>query len=201
MSTAALAPASLETRERERLLLFAAAEAILLRGDCDALTPDSIEGESLEAAEILARGFPDFDSFLAALLSHHLGTVLQSLGTLRPSVGHGTVESNLASALLAAFSPLTVHHVILSTSRAPLRPAAAGRGVRGIPVLVRAGAEVSGYLSAERDLGRIARTADVDRLAQSIVGAVHLLTEGSRGTVDPFRVEEAVESVLDAHLT
>lgn len=41
---------------------------------------------------------------------------------------------------------------------------------------------VAAYLTAERELGRIAPDADVDTLAATLIGARHLLLAGREGT-------------------
>jgi hypothetical protein len=41
---------------------------------------------------------------------------------------------------------------------------------------------IAAYLSAERDLGRIAADADVDTLAAMLIGTAHLLHAGRDGT-------------------
>jgi hypothetical protein len=43
------------------------------------------------------------------------------------------------------------------------------------PVLTEVTAMIASYLTAERDLGRIAADADVDTLAPTLIGAGHLL--------------------------
>jgi hypothetical protein len=56
---------------------------------------------------------------------------------------------------------------------------------------------VAGYLSAERELGRIAPAADVGTLAATLIGAAHLLfadAEGSGPTLDA--IARVVTTVL-----
>ena len=53
---------------------------------------------------------------------------------------------------------------------------------------------IAAYLTAERDLGRIAADADVDTLAPTLIGAGHLLFAGRDGTPDLTKV---VATVLD----
>ena len=55
--------------------------------------------------------------------------------------------------------------------RARLRAATGSR----IPLVSESTAMVAGYLSAERDLGRIAPAADIATLAPTLIGAAHLL--------------------------
>jgi hypothetical protein len=56
---------------------------------------------------------------------------------------------------------------------------------------------IAGYLSAERDLGRIAAGADVDTLAPTLIGAGHLLFVGREGTApEPEAVRKLVMTVI-----
>ena len=48
-------------------------------------------------------------------------------------------------------------------------------GQAGVPVLTEAAVMIASYLTAERELGRIAADADVDTLAPTLIGAGHLL--------------------------
>lgn len=41
---------------------------------------------------------------------------------------------------------------------------------------------IASYLTAERDLGRIAADADIDTLALTLIGTGHLLFAGREGT-------------------
>ena len=63
--------------------------------------------------------------------------------------------------------------------RARLRQARPGGGV---PVLAEATAMIAAYLTAERELGRIAADADVGTLAPMLIGTGHLLFAGREGT-------------------
>jgi hypothetical protein len=56
---------------------------------------------------------------------------------------------------------------------------------------------IASYLSAERDLGRIAPEADVDTLAPTLIGAGHLLFAGRDGLPpDAAEVRKVVAAVL-----
>jgi hypothetical protein len=52
---------------------------------------------------------------------------------------------------------------------------------------------IASYLTAERELGRIAADADVDMLAPTLIGAGHLLFVGREGTPPE---DEAVRKVV-----
>jgi hypothetical protein len=47
---------------------------------------------------------------------------------------------------------------------------------------------VAGYLAAERDLGRVAASADISTLAPTLIGAAHLLCTDADGTPEPAAV-------------
>jgi hypothetical protein len=55
---------------------------------------------------------------------------------------------------------------------------------------------VAGYLTAERDLGRIAAGADIGTLAPTLIGAAHLLFTDADGTPGPAAVTKVVDTVL-----
>jgi hypothetical protein len=56
---------------------------------------------------------------------------------------------------------------------------------------------VSAYLTAERGLGRIALSADVDMLAMLLVGGAHLLTAGRHGSPpDPDGLRTLIDTAI-----
>ena len=94
---------------------------------------------------------------------------------VRQSLPSSTREpATLSSATL----PLTHDGSFRDDLRARLRQA----GLGGVPVLTEATAMIGSYLTAERELGRIATDADVGALAPTLIGAVHLLFAGREGT-------------------
>ena len=58
----------------------------------------------------------------------------------------------------------------LVTSRDDLRARLRQTTPTGVPVLTEATAMIASYLTAERELGRIAADADVDTLALTLIG-------------------------------
>jgi hypothetical protein len=56
---------------------------------------------------------------------------------------------------------------------------------------------IAAYLTAERDLGRIPLTADVDTLAVMLVGGAHLLTAPDTGA-PAGQIENLVATTLGA---
>ncbi len=94
-------------------------------------------------------------------------------------------------------SPLVVAEVALAFTghglRARLRDARAPR----LPLLSAATAPVDSYLSAEQDLSRIDRTADIGALSATLIGVVHLLfTDHEPGSPDARGLQKAVETVI-----
>jgi hypothetical protein len=94
---------------------------------------------------------------------------------LRDAAGTGTVAGNLTAALTELFGSVAVAIVGLVISRDSLRARLRQAGSTGFPLLTEAAAIIAAYLSAERELGRIAADADVDALAPTLIGAAHLL--------------------------
>jgi len=175
--------------------LFDAAERVLLRAGPNALTSRAITVEAGCAKGVLHRHFADFDAFLAELVLDRMARIDNQAAALRESAGTGTVPGNLAGALIALFGPLAVAILSLVISRDGLRARLRQAGSAGIPLLAEGTAMIASYLAAERDLGRIAADADVDTLAPTLIGAVHLLFTGWDGT--PVTAE-AVRKVVSA---
>ena len=94
---------------------------------------------------------------------------------LREAAGTGTVTGNLADALTALFGSVAVAMVALITFRDELRARLRQTWPAGVPLLTEAVVMIADYLTAERDLGRIAADADVATLAPTLIGAAHLL--------------------------
>lgn len=102
--------------------------------------------------------------------------------TLRARAGSGAVADNLADALTALFESVAVAIVGLVISRDELRARLRTTTPVGIPLLTEASAAIASYLARERELGRTAADADVDALAPTLIGAVHLLVVGGEST-------------------
>jgi hypothetical protein len=109
------------------------------------------------------------------------------------------VVDNLTSALTSLFGPVPLAIIPLITFRdelrARLRQAKPGGG---IAILAEATAAIAAYLTAERDLGRIAPGTDIDSLTLSLVGGGHLLladrdaTESESATASLHKLVTAV---------
>ncbi|WP_328411668.1 TetR/AcrR family transcriptional regulator [Nocardia sp. NBC_00403] len=182
--------------------LFDAAERILLRAGPNALTSRAVTTEAGCAKGVLHRHFADFDGFLAELVLDRIGRIDNQAVALRESAGTGTVAENVTGALTTLFESVAVAIISLVTFRGELR--ARLRRVRppGVPVVTEAAAMIASYLTAERDLGRIAADADVDTLALMVIGTGHLLFAGREGTPpETAAVRKVVTTVLDPALS
>ncbi|MCH5676706.1 TetR/AcrR family transcriptional regulator [Streptomyces gilvus] len=155
--------------------LFAAAQRILLRDGPNALTSRAVTTEAGVAKGVLHRHFADFDAFLAALVLDRIRRVERQGEALREAAGTGTVTGNLTAALADLFDPVAVSVVGLVIARDELRARLRAAGSAGIPLMTEAGAMLTAYLTAERDLNRLTPEADVHVLAPTLLGAAHLL--------------------------
>ena len=162
--------------------LFDAAERVLLRDGPSGLTSRAVTTEAGCAKGVLHRHFADFDAFLAELVLDRIARIGNQAAALRDAAGTGTVAGNLTGALMALFESVAVAIVGLVISRDDLRARLRQATPAGVPVLTEAAAMIASYLAAERDLGRLAADADVDTLAPTLIGAVHLLFAGREGT-------------------
>jgi AcrR family transcriptional regulator len=177
--------------------LFDAAERVLLRDGPNALTSRAVTTEAGVAKGVLHRHFADFDGFLAELVLDRIGRIGNQAAALRNAAGTGTVAGNLTGALMELFGSVAVAIVGLVISRDELRGRLRQAGSAGVPVLREAAAMIAAYLTAERDLGRIAADADVDTLAPMLIGAVHLLFADRNATPpEADAVRKMVTTVL-----
>jgi len=178
--------------------LFDAAERILVRDGPSALTSRAVTAEASCAKGVLHRHFADFDAFLAELVMDRIARIDGQAAALCESVGTGTVVGNLTEALTTLFSSVAVAIVALITFRDELRVRLRqARPNRGVPLLREAGAMIATYLTAERDLGRIAADADIGALAPTLIGAGHLLFADRTDTPpEPEAVRKMVTTVL-----
>jgi AcrR family transcriptional regulator len=177
--------------------LFEAAERILLRDGPAGLTSRSVTAEAGVAKGVLHRHFADFDDFLAELALSRVARIASQADGLRAVAGSGTVAGNLAAALPPLFTPEMLALIRLVIARDELRARLRAATGSRFPVLSESTAMVAGYLSAERELGRIAPAADVGTLAATLIGAAHLLfadAEGSGPTLDA--IARVVTTVL-----
>jgi len=177
--------------------LFDAAERVLLRDGPHALTSRAVTAEAGVAKGVLHRHFTDFDAFLAELIEDRIARLGRQAEALRESAGTGTVAGNLTGALAELFGSVAIQIVSLLIFRDDLRARLRRTRPTGVPLATEAAAMIASYLSAERDLGRIAPEADVDTLAPTLIGAGHLLFAGRDGLPpDAAEVRKVVAAVL-----
>jgi AcrR family transcriptional regulator len=177
--------------------LFEAAERILLRDGPAALTSRAVTAEAGVAKGVLHRHFADFDAFLAELALDRIARVGAQAAALRAVAGSGTVTGNLATALPELFSPSALALIRLVIARDELRSRLRTAAGTRIPLLSESAALVAGYLTAERDLGRVAPGADIAALAPALTGAAHLLfTDAENAAPDASAVDRMVTAVL-----
>ena len=176
--------------------LFDAAERVLLRDGPAGLTSRAVTAEAGVAKGVLHRHFADFDAFLAELALDHVARIGAQAAALRAMAGSGTVAGNLAAALPEVFSPAILALIRLVIARDDLRAQLRAATGSRIPLFSESTAMVAGYLTAERDLGRIAADADISTLAPTLIGAAHLLFTDADGTPEPTAVARVVATVL-----
>lgn len=180
-----------------RAQLFDAAERVLLRDGPSALTTRAVTTEAGCANGVLHRHFDDFDAFLAELVLDRIDRMDTRAAALRESAGTGTVAGNLTGALTALFGSVAVAIVALVTFRDELRARLRKAWPAGVPILTEAVVMIASYLTAERDLGRIAADADVETLAPTLIGAGHMLFADRKGTPpDAGAVRKMVTTVI-----
>jgi len=175
--------------------LFGAADRILLRAGPDGLTSRAVTTEAGVSKGVLHKHFADFDDFLAAFVLDRVDRMDATV--LRDAAGTGTVVDNVAEALTAVFASVAVAIVALVTFRDGLRARLRDTWPVGIPVLTNAVELIAGYLTAERDLGRLNPHAEPDFLAPMLVGTAHLLFADRTGPApDDQAVRKAVRTAL-----
>jgi AcrR family transcriptional regulator len=179
--------------------LFDAAERVLLRDGPGGLTSRAVTAEAGVAKGVLHRHFDDFDAFLVDLTLARIARITDQAADLRAAAGTGTVVGNLALMLPELLTPeyLALIRLVIARDelRARLRAATGSR----IPLLTESTAMIAGYLTAERELGRIASGADVGTLAPTLIGAAHLLYADVDGAEpDAAAVGRVVTAVIAA---
>lgn len=176
--------------------LFAAAERVLLRDGPTGLTSRAVTAEAGCAKGVLHRHFEDFDAFLADLVRERADRVTAKSGLLREVAGIGSPLAHLTGALFDLFDPVAVGIVGLVTVRDELRVRLRQTWPRGVPILAEGRTMITGYLAAERDLGRIAGDANPDTVALMLIGGAHLLFAGTDAPPDRAEVRAVVAAML-----
>lgn len=175
--------------------LFAATERILLRDGPGALTSRAVTEEAGCAKGVLHRHFADFDAFLVEFVTGWLAWIDRQSAALCELAGTGTVVGNLSAALSALCDSVLPALFTLVITRDEMRTRLRQAKPGGFPVAGEAAAMIASYLTAERDLGRIAADADITTLAPMLIGTVHLL---SASRDDPPPSADAVRRVVAA---
>jgi AcrR family transcriptional regulator len=160
--------------------LFAAAERVMVAGGPSVLTSRAVTAEAGVAKGVLHRHFADFDAFLAEFVRDRARRLDAEMTVLLDAVGTGTVVGNLTSALTELFGSVAVAVVPLIIFRDELRALLRETWPTGVPVLTEAGKAIAAYLTAERDLGRLAADADIDTIGLTLIGGSHLLFADQR---------------------
>ncbi|MDH6222622.1 AcrR family transcriptional regulator [Streptomyces pseudovenezuelae] len=180
-----------------RRQLFNAAKRILVRDGPNALTSRAVTDQAGCAKGVLHRHFADFDAFLAELVLDRVGRLDALADTLRAAAGTGSVTEHLTGVLIDVFDPVGVAVVSLVISRDELRARLRAAGSTGIPLMGEASALLAAYLTAERDLGRLAPDTDVTVLAPTLLGAAHLLfADREAGPPERAAVRRTVTAVV-----
>ncbi|MEU9125668.1 TetR/AcrR family transcriptional regulator [Streptomyces sp. NPDC048506] len=169
---------------RERL--FAAAERVVERGGPGALTSRAITTEAGCSKGLLHAHFAGLDEFVADLCLDRFARTAAKAQELSGLAGQGTVAQNLNAVALMLFDSAGPALSGLAISRPAttlrIREALEG-GASGLTAIQEA---ITGYLKAERRLGRVAETVDPGTVALAIVGtAHHLLMTSWPETPDP----------------
>ncbi|WKX71423.1 TetR/AcrR family transcriptional regulator [Streptomyces sp. XD-27] len=182
--------------------LIATAERLIAERGGLGLTVRAIAREAGVADGVLYNHFADKEELLAHALRAHVRTVEAGLGGL-PEPGSGTVEANLRAhigyglalhrGILPAFAGLLAHPKVLAGFAGLAEPGGDWRD------------RLTGYLRAERDLGRLAPGARVESAAAMIVGVCHetvlsLLFQGAGTPTAPPLGPEAVDDLVTAVL-
>ncbi|MFC0542049.1 TetR/AcrR family transcriptional regulator [Kutzneria chonburiensis] len=175
-----------------RAQLFDAAERVLLREGPHALTSRAVTTEAGVAKGVLHRHFADFDGFLTELVLDRIAR----LPDLPAIAGRGAVADNLTEFLTSVFSSVAVGIVALITFRDDLRRHLRAARGPGIPLATEAAALVRAYLAAERDLGRLPASVDIDALGLTLIGGSHLLFADRQAESSADAVRRMVVTVL-----
>jgi AcrR family transcriptional regulator len=177
--------------------LFDAAERVLLRDGPGGLTSRAVTAEAGVAKGVLHRHFADFDAFLADLTLARIAVISSQAADLRRAAGTGTVAGNLAATNPENHTPEYLALIRLVIARDELRTRLRAATGSRLPLLSESTAMVAGYLTAERDVGRISAAADIATLAPTLVGAAHLLFAAAEGAApDAEAVAKVVATVL-----
>lgn len=153
-----------------RAHLVTTAQRLIADQGAAGLTVRAIARAAGVADGVLYNHFADKDDLLTAAVTAHVAAAHAALGDL-PIPGAATVEQNLRTYLRAG---LALHHAVLPVFAGLLAtPAVLTRFAESEARDSDWRAQLTRYLSAEQELGRIAPAADIDAAAAILVGVCH----------------------------
>lgn len=166
--------------------LFAAAERVVERDGPGALTSRAVTTEAGCAKGLLHAHFAGLDEFVAELCLDRFARTAAKARALSGLAGQGSVARNLDTVALALFESggPAVSGLAMTRPAATLRVREAlADGAPGFTAIQEA---ITGYLEAERKLGRVAEAVDPGSVALAVVGSAHhLLMTTWPGAPDP----------------
>ncbi|MDT0430405.1 TetR/AcrR family transcriptional regulator [Streptomyces salyersiae] len=159
-----------------RELLFAAAERVVAHDGPGALTSRAVTAEAGCSKGLLHTHFAGgLDEFVAELVLDRLASTAALAADLPDRAGQGAVAENLscvARALLTSAGPAMAGLALTRPGAATLFREALAAGAPGFATIQTS---VASYLAAERRLGRVVATADVEACALALVATAHHL--------------------------
>ncbi len=176
--------------------LFAAAERVLLHAGPSGLTSRAVTMEAGFAKGVLHRHFSDFDDFLAQLVLDQARSLDVEGQRFIASAGAGDLAQSVTDHLLLIFRSAAGSMIRLMTFRDELRDRLRETWPTGVPLLTEAVSTIAAYLQAEQRLERVAGDADTRLLAQTLVGATHLLLAELKGPDPQAAVNQTVAALL-----
>jgi AcrR family transcriptional regulator len=178
--------------------LFQAAERVLAREGPSGLTSRAITLEAGVAKGILHNHFTDLDEFLAELMIQRFRRIAEEVAKLPARAGEGTVDGNLADAVVSVFQAHAAPMISLAMARPTLMHRLQHSAAAWSPSLQHIEATFATYLQAEQQLGRLSPAADTATLALAIIGTVHHLFLTHRA--DPADLSGGVHRIVAALL-
>lgn len=178
--------------------LFQAAERVLAREGPSGLTSRAITLEAGVAKGILHNHFTDLDEFLAELMIERFRRIAEDVAKLPARAGEGTVDGNLADAVVSIFQAHAAPMISLAMARPTLMHRLQHSAAAWSPSLQHIEATFATYLQAEQQLGRLSPAADTATLALAIIGTVHHLFLTHRA--DPADLSGGVHRLVAALL-
>jgi AcrR family transcriptional regulator len=177
--------------------LFAAVDRIVARDGVAGVTSRAVTDEAGCAKGLLHNHFDGLDGFLTEFALDRLTAAVAQLSGLSERVGHGAVIDNLTDAAVGLFGSGAVTVAALLAARPTLAARVAAATETASITLGAVEQIFTGYLAAERELGRVPTGTDVDVVAFTLIGAVHHLFATRRGTdMDQARVRQIAATLL-----